>query len=163
MLCIICNKNFKNVSSLKTHYLSKKHKLALLNTTNNNLSNNNGIQTSNVNNTNDMIQNTRAGNNNTISNTHIQTISVQLDANILPVAENKQILEIENVKYECQGCDKLFAYKTNLYRHRNKCYFYKEAYKISCKTQLDVKIAAKLLKQRNISKIFNIGRINYII
>ena len=155
MLCIICNKQYKSVSNLRTHYSSKIHKLNVVNSSKKNPVNNTN---SSINTSNNVNQATKLSNNIGTKSMITQQTQVQhVHTNILPVVENDDISESgQIIRYECQGCDKTFSHKPNLYRHRNKCYFYIEAYKISCKTQLDVKFAAKLLKQQNISKIFNI-------
>lgn len=164
MLCVICNKKYTSVSSLRTHYSSTIHKINLEKTNSNNLlinTNESFISnsTNNYNLENNTIDNIITDNNVqfTQSTQSIQNTNPTNSITTMSTVDNNQIIESHNLqKIECPGCGKQYAHKTNLYRHRNNCYFYKEAYKISSKTQIDIKLAAKLLKQQNLAKLLNI-------
>jgi hypothetical protein len=150
MFCSICSKSYKNITVLKTHYTSAIHKrnlAARLTQPNSTDSSKQPIVLANT---------TPQGHHNNItSNNPPQLITTKLNLddviNNLPDIDNNQIEE-EITKYECPGCSKEYAQKPSLYRHQKKCSFYKEAYKLSSKTQIDVKIASKLLKQHYLSK-----------
>jgi WD40 repeat protein len=72
----------------------------------------------------------------------------------LPNVSNEEVT-IDNDKiltYDCPSCEKEYAQRSSLYRHQKKCGLYKEAAKLSRKTQIDIKIASKLLKQKHLAK-----------
>jgi outer membrane protein OmpA-like peptidoglycan-associated protein len=154
MLCTICNKNYANITVLKTHYTSDKHQFNLRNASKSNVPNINTVETRN-------LEQLPSVANNINTNTHASGLTqpgqnpAENNTQQPTVAENRTNLETTEIsKYECPGCGKEYTQQNNMYRHRKNCYFYTEAYKISCKTQLDIKLAAKLLKQQNISRIF---------
>lgn len=71
------------------------------------------------------------------------------DGNLIEEHESLQL----NKAFVCFGCDRKYSQKTNLYRHHKTCDLYKEALKLSKKTQTDIEIAARLIKHRNLCKI----------
>lgn len=71
------------------------------------------------------------------------------DGNLIEEHESLQL----NKSFVCFGCDRKYSQKTNLYRHHKTCDLYKEALKLSKKTQTDIEIAARLIKHRNLCRI----------
>jgi hypothetical protein len=157
MFCSICLKNYKNTANLKIHYSSAIHKknLSLRVPTTNNIPNDDNSHpgTSKQIIQQQSIQN-QLSNNTTQTQNRDDNIPT-LDSIIDNQPENNIYLkdqQSEIIKYVCGGCEKEYAQGSSLYRHRQKCNYYKEAIKLANTTQIDVKTASKLIKRRNLSK-----------
>jgi hypothetical protein len=148
MDCEICNKSYKSASILRIHYTSAIHKSNL--DAKRRLANPvQSISTSrqHINN-----QSAHQIPNNPMHSIPENIPTIDSIINNLHENTNTQITENISIKHRCPGCEKDYSQKPSLYRHQKKCSFYKEAYKLSSKTQIDVAIAARLIKQKHLSK-----------
>ena len=175
MFCSVCQKDFKKLYNLKNHYKSIIHKtnLELRNSISNEHTTSSTIKQQiplkATDNEQILDQLTNQEPHESLSdilfvekevmpsnaNNPVPTIP-SLDSILESLSETDNIkLEDQSnsvIKYECPGCEYQFTHKPNLYRHRQKCNYYKEAIKLANTTQIDVKTASRLIKRKNLAK-----------
>ncbi len=150
MLCLVCKKSYTNIGNLKVHYSSAIHKKNLSLTQSVSLKHSLDRQHNIDNNNKPSDKLSEESDNEAFAKSNQLLLNRIIDG--LPDINDSQLESQEIIKYECPCCESKFTQKTNLYRHQKKCSFYQEAFKLSSKTQIDVKIASKLLKQKHLSK-----------
>ena len=172
--CVICDKSYKRIDVLRTHYASITHrnkvlanmpviynctKLSAINNIDTGLNQScldivdSGLlsQSEPVSDLNDTRNDTR--NDTTIADTEINTnVDIKSTEDTKKPVDNTSVQPV-NTTYKCAACNKDYTKKTNLCRHLKKCNIFIEAKILSESTGIDLDKSILLIKTRNLDKL----------
>lgn len=172
--CVICNKSYKRIDVLRTHYASITHRNKVLanipvifNRTK--LSAINNIETglnqpcldivdSGLLSQSEPVSDMNGTRNDTRNETTIADTEINTNVDTKPAEDTNKPVDNTSVQpaktiYTCAACNKDYTKKTNLCRHLKKCNIFIEAKTLSESTCIDLDKSILLIKTRNLDKI----------